>query len=63
MHIQDRNGCIQIYVRTDSISELEAKVWKQSDLGDIIGVEGFYLELILVNYQSHVTKYTHLSKL
>ena len=62
MHIQDRNGRIQIYVRTDSISELEAKVWKQSDLGDIIGVEGFLFRTNTGELSVHVTKYTHLSK-
>lgn len=62
MHIQDRTGRIQIYVRTDSISELEAKVWKLSDLGDIIGVEGFIFRTNTNELSVHVTKYVHLTK-
>lgn len=62
MHIQDRSGRIQIYVRTDSISELEAKVWKLSDLGDIIGVEGFLFRTNTNELSVHVTKYVHLTK-
>ena len=62
MHIQDRSGRIQIYVRTDSISELEAKVWKLSDLGDIIGIEGFLFRTNTNELSVHVTKYVHLTK-
>lgn len=62
MHIQDRTGRIQIYVRTDSINELEAQVWKLSDLGDIIGVEGFLFRTNTGELSIHVTKYVHLSK-
>ena len=62
MHIQDRTGRIQIYVRTDSVTELEAKVWKLSDLGDIIGVEGFIFRTNTNELSVHVTKYVHLSK-
>ncbi|MGI6787322.1 MAG: lysine--tRNA ligase [Acholeplasmataceae bacterium] len=62
MHLQDRTGRIQIYVRTDSITELEAAVWKQSDLGDIIGVEGFLFRTNTGELTVHVTQYTHLTK-
>lgn len=40
-HIQDINGQIQIYVRKDQIGEDDFEhLWKQADLGDIVGVKG-----------------------
>ena len=39
-NIKDPNGNIQIYVRLDAVGEEEYEVFKQADLGDIIGVEG-----------------------
>lgn len=40
-HLQDINGQIQIYVRKDQIGgEDFDNLWKEADLGDIIGVRG-----------------------
>src|SRR5690625_1078822 len=40
-HLQDINGQIQIYVRKDQIGEEDFdNLWKEADLGDIIGVKG-----------------------
>jgi lysyl-tRNA synthetase, class II len=39
MHIQDREGRIQLYLRTDALHETYDRV-KLLDIGDIIGVEG-----------------------
>ncbi|EUJ21751.1 lysine--tRNA ligase [Listeria aquatica] len=39
-HIQDRFHQIQIYIRKDNIGEEEYAIFKQADLGDIIGVKG-----------------------
>ncbi|GEL78234.1 lysine--tRNA ligase [Tenuibacillus multivorans] len=39
-HIQDLEGQIQIYVRKDRIGEDAYEVFKQADLGDIVGVKG-----------------------
>lgn len=40
-HLQDINGQIQIYVRKDQIGdEAFDNLWKEADLGDIIGVKG-----------------------
>jgi len=38
--IQDMNGQIQAYVRSDAIGEGEYKDFKTWDLGDIVGIEG-----------------------
>lgn len=39
-HIQDMGGQIQIYVRLDHVGEEQFQLYKQADLGDIVGVEG-----------------------
>jgi len=40
LHIQDRKGRIQVYVRKDILKEPEYTSFKKFDTGDIIGVEG-----------------------
>ena len=40
MHIQDLDGRIQIYVRKDVIGEEAYEIFKKSDIGDIVGIEG-----------------------
>ncbi|MGL4949832.1 MAG: lysine--tRNA ligase [Anaeroplasmataceae bacterium] len=62
MNIQDKFGFIQIYVRQDHVSELEFEVFRNSDLGDIVGIEG---EVFMTNtgeISVKASKYTHLSK-
>ncbi|MEK5330470.1 MULTISPECIES: lysine--tRNA ligase [unclassified Lysinibacillus] len=39
-HIQDLGGQIQIYVRQDHVGEDAYNLFKQADLGDIVGVRG-----------------------
>ena len=39
-HIQDLSGQIQIYVRQDHVGEEAYELFKQADLGDIVGVRG-----------------------
>ena len=40
MHIQDRDGQIQIYVRKDRIGDEMYEFYTKADLGDIVGIEG-----------------------
>ena len=40
LHIQDRTGKLQIYVRKDLIGEDAYKIFRNFDISDIIGVEG-----------------------
>ncbi|MCR5422060.1 MAG: lysine--tRNA ligase [Bacilli bacterium] len=62
MHIQDKYGLIQIYVRQDALSEDEFYLYDKADIGDIIGING---EVMITN-TGEVTvkalKYTHLAK-
>lgn len=62
MHIQDRDSKIQIYVRKDQLSETEFEVYKQSDLGDIVGVTGTLFRTMTNELTINVTKYQHLTK-
>lgn len=40
LHIQDRTGKLQVYIRKDLIGEHGYKIFRNFDIGDIIGVEG-----------------------
>ncbi len=40
MHIQDRDGKIQIYVRKDRIGDEMYEFYTKADIGDIVGIEG-----------------------
>jgi lysyl-tRNA synthetase class 2 len=40
IHIQDRTGRIQSYIRKDKVSDEEFKVFKLMDIGDFIGIKG-----------------------
>lgn len=62
MHIQDRDGQIQIYVRKDAIGDEAYEIFKKSDIGDIVGIEG---EIMKTNHGELSVKaqvYTHLTK-
>lgn len=61
-HIQDMKGRIQLYVRKDMIGE-ESYVWyKQADLGDIVGVEGYLFKTNTGELSVRATSFTPLTK-
>lgn len=62
IHIQDFGGQIQVYVRKDMIDELSFEVFKQQDLGDIIGVKGIVFKTNSGELSIKVKEYHHLSK-
>ena len=62
MHIQDKLGQIQIYVRQDAIGEEAYEVFKKSDLGDIVGIEGVVFRTDMGELSVKASKYTHLVK-
>lgn len=62
MHIQDRYGKIQLYVRKDNISENDFQAWKLTDLGDIIGIEGTLFRTHTNELSIRVAKYYFLTK-
>lgn len=62
MQIQDRDGRIQVYVRKDRIGEDLYEVFKQSDLGDIVGIKGYVFKTKTGELTIKADTYTHLTK-
>ena len=62
MHIQDKYGQIQIYVRQDVIGEENYEIFKKADLGDIVGITGTVFRTDMGELSVKATKYTHLVK-
>ena len=62
MHIQDKFGKIQIYVAKSEIGEENYEIFKKSDLGDIIGIEGHLFRTDSNALTVRTDVYTHLSK-
>ena len=62
MHIQDRNGQIQIMVNKRIVGDDTYELFKASDLGDIIGIEGTVMKTEAGELSIQCEKYTHLSK-
>ena len=62
MHIQDLDGRIQIYVRKDVIGEEQYEIFKKSDIGDIVGIEGTVMKTDHGELSVKAGVYTHLTK-
>jgi lysyl-tRNA synthetase class 2 len=62
MHIQDKFGQIQIYVREDVIGEEQYSLFDDADLGDIVGIEGNVFRTNMGELSVKANKYIHLVK-
>lgn len=62
MHIQDRDGQIQVVVNKGVVGEDVYEIFKASDLGDIIGIEGHVIKTDSGELSVKAETYTHLSK-
>ncbi len=62
MHLQDRDGQIQVYVRKDTVSELEYELFDSADIGDIVGIVGTVFKTNHGELSVKAKTYTHLSK-
>ena len=62
MQIQDRDGRIQIYVRKDIVGEDVYDIFKQSDLGDIVGIKGYIFRTRTNELTVKAESYVHLTK-
>ena len=62
MHIQDRDGQLQIYLRKDVMGEENYEFFKKCDIGDIVGIEGVVYRTERGELSVKATVYTHLSK-
>lgn len=61
-HVRDAKSLIQLYVRRDDIGVDEYMAFKQMDIGDIVGVEGFVFRTQTGEVSIHVHKIEMLSK-
>lgn len=62
MHIQDKFGQIQIFLRFDTLGEEQYDLYKVSDIGDIVGIEGEVMKTQTGELSVKATVYTHLTK-
>jgi lysyl-tRNA synthetase class 2 len=61
-HIQDKYGKIQIYIRIDNVGEEAYELFKTSDIGDIVGINGYIFKTNTGELSVHAEGYTHLVK-
>lgn len=61
-HIQDQKGKIQIYVRENDVGEEVYKIFKKTDMGDFVGVEGTVFRTKMGEISVWVKKFELLCK-
>ncbi|MBQ1827550.1 MAG: lysine--tRNA ligase [Erysipelotrichaceae bacterium] len=62
MHIQDRDGQIQIVVNKAVVGDENYELFKNSDIGDIIGIKGTVVKTDTGELSVKASLYTHLTK-
>jgi len=62
MHIQDRNGQIQVYLRQDTLPTLDFTLFSMADIGDIVGIGGKVFRTNHGELSVKAESYTHLTK-
>ena len=62
MDLQDRDGRIQVVVKKQVVGEEVYENFKQSDIGDIIGISGKVIKTQAGELSVEVHEYTHLTK-
>lgn len=62
MHIQDKFGQIQIYVRKDAIGDDEYELFTKADIGDIVGITGTVMKTNTGELSVKANKYYHIVK-
>ena len=62
MHLLDRDGQIQAVVNKGTVGEDVYEIFKASDIGDIVGIEGPVIKTDSGELSVKAEKYTHLSK-
>ena len=61
-HIKDDRGTIQLYIRSDAVSEQEFADFRKYDIGDIVGVSGYVFKTKTEEISVHVQSAALLSK-
>ena len=62
MHIQDRTGQIQIYVRKDVVGDEQYELFEDAALGDIVGIKGTVFRTNMGELSVKAKEYIHLTK-
>ncbi len=62
MHLLDRDGQIQVVVNKRVVGDDVYEIFKQSDLGDIVGIEGYVIKTKTGELSVETHTYTHLTK-
>ena len=62
VHVQDPYGKIQLYVSVNDLGEESYKVFKEDDMGDVVGVKGFVFKTKTGEISIHAKEFTLLSK-
>ena len=62
IHLQDRDGQIQVYIRKDTVGDEQFEYFQDLDLGDIIGVEGIIFRTNHGELSVKATNVVHLTK-
>jgi lysyl-tRNA synthetase class 2 len=62
MHIQDKFGQIQIYLKIDNIGEESYELFDDADIGDIVGIKGSVFRTHMGELSIKAYEYTHLVK-
>jgi len=62
INLLDGSGRIQVYVRKDDVGEEEYERFKDLDIGDIVGVNGFVFKTRTGEISVHARSYTLLAK-
>jgi lysyl-tRNA synthetase class 2 len=63
MHLQQSGERLQVYVRKDTVTENEYKLYELLDLGDIVGIDGYLFRTRTGELSVHAEKLTFLSKI
>lgn len=62
MHIQDKYGQIQVYVRLDVVGEEQYELFNKADIGDIVGIKGTVFRTNTGELSVKANEYIHLVK-
>ena len=62
MHIQDKFGQIQIYVKLDNVGEEQYELFNSADIGDIVGIKGTVFRTHMGELSVKAFEYIHLVK-
>jgi lysyl-tRNA synthetase class 2 len=62
LQLSDGHAKVQVYVRQDSVSERDYRIFKLLDLGDWVGVDGYLFRTRTNEFSIHVSNLMFLSK-